>query len=155
MSFEVRAIDAHTWEVSIPGEPAHIHALKMAPESIEPELMQGVWLVVAFPVWSAPVRESVSAALGCARDNSGLYQLGIRPFESHDELRTWWPLCGAPAVTGLALSAWRGGLGLDIRISPRSSNDPLWLVLDEGRVAYHGCGPRSEAHLRALVQDVI
>ncbi len=52
MSFKVQPIEGDKWELVFSDEPSYIHALKMAPERMEPELNSGVWLVVTFPVWS-------------------------------------------------------------------------------------------------------
>src|SRR5438128_1820893 len=96
MVWELRPTVSEKLELVLSDEPSYIHALEMAPESREPELEHGAWLVVAFPIWSGPVRHSVHAAVACAKDHQGKFQLGIRPYNSHEEIYKWWPVNEAP-----------------------------------------------------------
>lgn len=155
MSFKVQPIEGDKWELVFSDEPSYVHALKMAPESREPELNTGVWLVVTFPVWSAPVRHSVLAAIACAKDHGGKFQLGVRPFDSHDEVYKWWPGSDAPAADKVSLAVRGEPPRQEIHISTDPTSSPLWLVLRDGQVVYQGAGPRSKEQLSELMQPAL
>jgi hypothetical protein len=101
--------------VALSGEPPCCWALQAAPPSIEPELGRGDWLVVAFPAWSMPDIEAVGVALDVARRFGCAFQLGLRPFDSPDEHRSW-----LPELTG--------------------GQTPIWLAFRDGklRMERHG-----------------
>lgn len=151
MSFEVQPIEGDKWKLVLCDEPSYIHALEMAPEAMEPELNTGVWLVVAFPVWSGPVRDSVRAAITCAKDHGGQFQLGIRPFDSHDEIIKWWPLREAPTAGRVLLAVRNEPPKLEVHMSADPSNIPMWLVLRDGQVIHQEAGPRSKEQLSDLL----
>lgn len=136
-------------------EPSYVHALKMAPESRKPELNTGIWLVVTFPVWSAPVRHSVLAAIACAKDHGGKFHLGVRPFDSHDEIDKWWPVSEAPSA-GKVLKAVRDeGPRRAVHISTAPTSSPLWLVLRDGQVVHQGAGPHTKEQLSELMRAAL
>jgi len=151
MGFEVRAIDGDKWELLFSDEPSYIHALKMAPDSIESELKSGLWLIVVFPVWSGPDRHSVRAALACAKDYAGKFQLGVRPCDYHEEIYKWWPGGEAPSRSDPVLTVL-GGPRRNVHISSDHSSSPIWLVMRDGRVVYQEAGPRSKEQLSELIQ---
>jgi hypothetical protein len=151
MSFKVQPIEGDKWELVFFDEPSYVHALKMAPDALEPELKMGVWLVVTFHVWSAPVRHSVLAAIACAKDHGGKFQLGVRPLDAHEEIYKWWPI-GETTCAGEVLVAARDeGPRREIHISTDPSSNPIWLVLRDGRVIHQGAGPRSKEQLSQLM----
>jgi hypothetical protein len=154
MSFELRVVN-DLWELKFLDEPSYVHALKMAPESMEPELNAGVWLVVVFPVWSGPVRDSVRAAITFVKDHGGKFQLGVRPFDSHDEIYKWWPVTESPSAGKVLLAVKEEGPRRELHISTDPSSSPLWLVLRDGEVIHHGAGPRSKEQLSDLMQGVL
>jgi hypothetical protein len=98
MSWELKYIEGKKWDLVFSDEPTYVHALKTAPDSMEPELEAGTWLVVAFPVWSGPVRDSVRAAIDSAKHLSGRIQLGVRPYYFDNEILKWWPATETPAA---------------------------------------------------------
>ena len=136
-------------------EPSYIHALKMAPEAMEAELKSGIWLVVAFPVWSSPVRHSVLAAIACARQYSGKFHLGVRPFDSYEEMGTWWPSSEAPVEGETVVTEKYDEQRRELHITTDASTYPAWLVLKGGRVVHLGAGPRSAEQLREIVHSVV
>ncbi len=154
MSFEIQPIESDKWKLVFFDEPNYVRALKMAPEAIEPELDSGVWLVVVFPVWSGPVRDSVRAAIACAKYHGGKFQLGVRPFDSHDEIYKWWPDAKAPSAGEVLLAVQEEGSRREIHISTGLSSSPVWLVLRDGQVIHQGAGPRSKEQLSELMQGV-
>lgn len=155
MSFKVQTIEGDKWELVFSDEPGYVHALKMAPEAMEPEVKSGVWLVVAFPVWSAPVRHSVLAAVACAKDHDGEFQLGVRPFDSHEEIYKWWPVREKPSAGEVLLAVRDEGPRREIHISTDPSSSPMWLVLRDGQVIYQGAGSRSKEQLSELMQAAL
>jgi hypothetical protein len=154
MSFEVRPIKGDKWELVLTDEPGYIHALKMAPDSMEPELKSGVWLIVVFPVWSGPVRHSVRAAVASAKAHGGKFQLGVRPSDYHEELYKWWPGGEAPAGGDNLLMA-QDESRRAVHISTDPSSSPVWLVLRDGQGVHQGAGPRSKEQLSELMQAAL
>jgi hypothetical protein len=142
------------WELVFYDEPSYIKALKMAPESLEPELSIGIWLIVAFPVWSTPVRYSVLAAVACAKDYGGKLQLGVRPFEAHGEIYKWWPGRHSPSPEKVWLAVENKPPQLEIHISTDPSSNPIWLLLRKGEAIHQGVGPRSREELNELIQGM-
>ncbi len=155
MSFELQHIAGDNWELVLSDEPGYVHALKMAAESMEPELKTGVWLVVTFPVWSVPARHSVLAAIGCAKDYGGKFQLGIRAFDSHEELYKWWPVTEAPSAAKVLLVVHDESSRREINISTDPASSPIWLVLRDGQVVDQGAGPRNKQQLSELMQATL
>lgn len=155
MGFKVQAVEGDKWEVVLSDEPSYIHALKMAPEAMEPELESGTWLVVAFPVWSAPVRHSVLAAVACAKLYNGKFHLGVRPFDSHEEMSRWWPAGDIPAGGGVSLTVQDDPHRREVHITTDTITDPAWLVLKDGQVVYRGGGPRSAEQLGDMMHGVV
>lgn len=155
MSFEIQPIEGDAWKLVFFDEPSYVHALKMAPEAMEPELSSGAWLVVVFPVWSGPVRDSVRAAISCAKDYGGKFQLGVRPFDSHDEIYKWWPVSEAPTAGKVLLAVQGDGPRRAIQISTDPSSSPMWLVLEDGQIVHQGAGPRSKEQLSELMQSAL
>lgn len=154
MSFELRVVN-DLWELSFVDEPSFVHALKMAPESMEPELKSGIWLVVTFPVWGSPtIRNSVRAAVASAKDYGGKFQLGVRPSDYHEELYKWWPSGEAPAGGDNLLVAHDESQRA-VHISTDPSTSPVWLVLRDGQVVHQGAGPRSKEQLSELMQAAL
>jgi hypothetical protein len=151
MSFEVQVVEEDKWKVAFIDEPSYLHALGMAPDHIEPELLSGTWLVVVFPVWSVPVRESVHAAIVVAKEFDGKFQLGVRPFNSSDENRKWWPNDPPPSVEIIVTSTQDVGEKRELRISSDGAKLPLWLVLRGGRIYSQASGPRTKDELSDLM----
>jgi hypothetical protein len=152
MSMALRTTASNKSELVITDEPSYIQPLEMAPESREPELDCGTWLVVAFPVWSSPVRQSVYAAVACAKDHGGKFQLGIRPFDSYEEFKKWWPARESPTAAKVLVAVHDEGARREIHISTDPSSNPIWLVLKDGLVLHQGGGPRSKEQLNQLME---
>lgn len=153
MSFEIRPISDGKWELIITGEPRFVHALQMAPDKMERELSLGTWLVVTFPIWSAPVRESVRVAISFAKRLAGTVQLGIRPFDLIEDELTWWPAPQAPTPTDLSVSSEGTARDLRLSIVDDAAQYPLWLLMADGQVLYQGTGPRTEDDLVKFLRE--
>lgn len=154
MSFEIKVVNG-VWDVVLLEEPSYIHALKMAPEAMEPELWSGTWLIVVFPVWSGPVRQSVRAAITCANQYGGKFNLGIRPYDYHDEISRWWPVVEIPAGGEMSLTVKDEPHRREVHIATDTSADPAWLVLKDGQVIHQGAGPRSVEQLGVMMQGIV
>ena len=155
MSFELQHTEGDKWELVLSDEPVYVHALKMATASMKPDLKTGLWLVVTFPVWSVPARHSVLAAIACAKDHGGKFQLGVRPFDSHEELYKWWPVTEAPSAAKVLLVVHDEGSRREINISTDPASIPIWRVLRDGQVLFQGTGPRNKEQLSELTQAAL
>jgi hypothetical protein len=151
VSFQLVSTTEDKSELIFTDEPTYIHGLKMAPESREAELESGTWLVVVFPVWSGPARHSVIAAVASAKQFDGKFQLGVRPFEDHEEIHKWWPGGEAPAPAKQLIEVRENSSGREVHITSDHAAIPIWLVLRDGQVMYQGVGPRSREQLRDLM----
>lgn len=76
-------------KVVLDGEPSYSTALEAAPPARETELNEGLWLVMAFAVWSVPDVVAIQTALDAAKHFEGKVKLGLRPFDSFEEFDTW------------------------------------------------------------------
>ena len=159
MSLKIQPINGdescEKWELVVTDEPKYICALETAPKRIEKKLNSGTWLVVAFSVWSVPVRHSVLAAVDCAKCHDGEFQLGLRPYNSQDELYPWWPSVRLPAVDVISTTASSESEKVKIDISSDPFSGPAWLVLKHGEVVYQGVGPRTEQELSEVMLKVL
>ena len=151
MSFQLVPIAGDKLELVFTDEPEYIHALKMAPECREAELNSGIWLIVTFPVWSGPVRHSVLAAVACAKDFDGRFQLGVRPFDFHEEIYKWWPGDEAPSPAEVLIDVREESSRREVHISSDPAASPIWLVLRDGQVMHQAAGPRSRDQLKELM----
>lgn len=153
MGFELQVVNDQ-WEVVLPDEPVYIHALKMAPEAMESELRSGEWLIVSFSIWG-PVRQSVRAAIACAKQYAGKFHLGIRPYDYHEEISKWWPTTDLPVESKTSVTEINEGQRREVHIATDFSTDPAWLVLKDGQVVYRGTGARSAEQLGEVMQSVL
>ncbi len=154
MSFQLQVIDGDKYCVLLQDEPAFIHSLKMAPDTIESELASGSWLIVAFPVWRTPARHSVIAAIACTKQYEGKFHLGIRPYESCDEMNTWWPERNICSNETFVAEMVENGQNI-VNTTTNPTANPLWLVLANGRVVYQGTGPRVIEQLHDIIQRLV
>jgi hypothetical protein len=155
MSFELQPQGGDTWKIVFFEEPSYIHSLKMAPEAIEPELLVGDWLVVVFPIWSVPVRASVTAAMSCSKNFEGKFQLGVRPFNAHEELLRWWPNGSPPGPDKIIVAVKDEHGQRELHLSADLSYSPKWLVLRDGQIVYAGGGLRTQSQLGELMQKLL
>ncbi len=88
----------------------HGKALAAAPAQREPELDQGLWLVMVFAAWSVPDIKAIQVALDVARHFGGRINLGVRPLDNFEENESWLPA------------------------AENAGGSPLWIVLNDGRV---------------------
>jgi len=155
MSFDVHIIEGNIWELVFSDEPAYIHALKMAPKTLEPELKSGIWLVVAFPVWSGPVRDSIQAAIACTKQYGGKFHLGVRPFDYYEEMNTWWPCSDIPMGGEISVTEKNDGQQLEVHIGIDANTAPVWLVLKDSQVVHQGAGPRTPEQLSKMMHSIV
>jgi hypothetical protein len=155
MSFELRATGNGKLELVLHDEPGYVCALEMAPNVIEPELKSGLWFVVAFPIWSAPVRQCVRSAIDCAKHHRGKFKLGIRPYDYHAEILKWWPGSALDSSNELLVRTRDDGERREVHISTDTSKSPVWLVLRDGQVMIQACGIRSKVEVFELMRAVL
>ena len=155
MSFAIQSIDGGKYAIVFSDEPGYVHALKMAPELIEPELRVGLWLVMAVAVWNGPAIRNIEAAVACTKDHAGAFELGVRPFDDYEEFDKWWPSAEAPARSEPVIELFECGSKKTLRISADIAHFPNWLVLRDGGTLYAGSGYRSRAQLSELMQSVL
>jgi hypothetical protein len=135
-AFWVEHLANGKWKLVFRDECKFVHALEMAPPSREAELDVGSWLIVAFAIWSGPARASVQIALDFAKASGGSFQLGVRPFDDHEELLTWWPSDSRRACMASIV---------------KDNLEPVWLLLREGNTSYQGTGAKSAEQLKRLM----
>jgi hypothetical protein len=111
-------------------EPAYCQPLAAAPPAREPELGQGLWLVMAFATWSMPDVDAIRTALATAKHFGGALKLGLRPFDSPDEHQAW--------CRGLA----------------SSGNSPFWVLLRDGEIRMQRAGLITMDALVAAIEPV-
>jgi hypothetical protein len=155
MSFEIQPIDGRKWVIVFSDEPGYIHGLGMAPEMIEPELRCGLWLVMAVAVWNGPAIRNVEAAVACAKDHRGAFELGVLPFEHYEEFDKWWPSAQALARDEPKIQISECASGKTVRVSAGNKHIPSWLVLRDGMILYAGYGYLSRAQLSALMRSAV
>ena len=101
--------------------PEYCHALGMAPEEIEPNLIKGNWIILLVAVWSGPDRAAVDFALKSMDEMKDKnINLGVRPFNMHSEISKW---CAE------AKEKWRS---------------PVWLWLKDGKLVDEKSGLLTE-----------
>ncbi|HEX2569224.1 MAG TPA: hypothetical protein VH877_06645 [Polyangia bacterium] len=127
MSYQIAKQDGGQFAVTFTGEPDYCRALSMAPESMEPELAEGLWLVLVFAVWSVPDRRAIAVALTAVKDLGGRVRLGVRPCDDPGETTGWCPEVEDGGAT------------------------PQWLVLRDGRLVDARVGLLPPDELAALL----
>jgi hypothetical protein len=126
MSYRIVKGEAGAFSIALTDEPPYCHALPMAPAAMEPELGQGLWLVLVLAVWSMPDRQSPRVALEVIKALGGTVQLGLRPMNAPEETAVWCPEATA-------------------------SGTPQWLLLRDGRLVAERTGLLDAAALGALL----
>jgi hypothetical protein len=127
MSYQVVKQDGGTFAVTLTSEPDYCRPLVMAAESMEPELAEGLWLVLVFAVWSVPDRRAIASALTAVTDLGGRVRLGIRPCQDPGETAVWCRELEAGTAT------------------------PQWLVLRDGHLVDQRVGLVPPGELAAML----
>ena len=154
MSYAVRRRDG-VYELIVSDEPWYVRALTMSPELVETELNAGLWLLVVFSIWSAPVRKSVSAAIECSKAYSGDFQLGLCAFDDPSEVERWWPQHPAIGSQEPSVLVTKSPNEVSINIIGENTSIPLWLVLREREKVYDDAGARSVDELKNLMEQFV
>jgi hypothetical protein len=153
--YSIDVDDNHRFNVRFTGEPNYIRGLQMAPSHREFELESGVWLVVAFAVWSIHDRASIGDAVAVTKRYGGRFNLGVRPFDSRDEFEEWLP-GGARAVPEPELVEHRSGAVLNgIEIRGRKEGTPLWFWFAEGRLVQQRYGTMAPAIISDFIENAL
>jgi hypothetical protein len=109
MSYKVTRDTDGRPSLTLTGEPLYCQVLPA-------DTGVGVWLVMAFAVWSAPDTAAVRVAIDAAKHFAGQVNLGLLPFDDPDELQ-----------------AARFATAHDGR-------SPVWVLLRDGAVAMERTG---------------
>jgi hypothetical protein len=117
--------------IRIEGAPKNVRCFPMAPDAREPELRRGTWLILNFAIASVPDARSVVTAVRCANRLGQTVSVGVRPFSSYDELKSWCPQYVRP-----------------------SAESPLWIVMKDGEILGDLSGVQTEDTLLAFVKKV-
>ncbi|HMC64796.1 MAG TPA: hypothetical protein VKI65_07640 [Gemmataceae bacterium] len=131
MSYSFQATSDDRAELILDAEPPYCRVLPMAPPEREPDLNDGIWLVLAYAAWSGPDRRAIPLALTVVKRFGGQVHLGIRKFSEHDEIRVWCPE---------AKEKWAS---------------PVWLVSQDGKLVDEFVGVLDEEDLVAKVQQAL
>lgn len=129
MSFEVRKTQ-DLYELILENESPHAHSFGMHPSAMEPQIARGLWLFLAFAVWSGPDRMAILQALALAKEPGLDLHVGIRPFDLHDEFATWCPLL------------------------VKEAGSPIWLLMKDGVVLKKLIGMRATEDLHDWAKKV-
>jgi len=135
------------------GEPDYVQALPMAPAKLEPELTRGDWLVLVFAVWSMKDIKAIQTAIEFAKKRNGEFKLGIRPFDRHEELKSWAPMSHLPHHESTTLAERGPATSPELFISSDRSRSPLWLFLKDGVLIGEAAGPLSQDALAASIRS--
>ena len=119
------------WEVHLHDQPEYCRALPMAPNEMEPELKEALWLVLVAAIWSGPDQIAIGQALSAVQEFGGEVKLGIRLFNEDAETRTWFPEL------------------------PKDAASPVWLLFREGQLQVMRIGGQSQKDLRDLLRQAI
>jgi hypothetical protein len=152
MDFTVRLV-GEEWHVVFKDQPPYLRAINDKVAKLDTEWLTGISMLVAFPVWSQPVKASVQSAIECARRHGGAVRLAVRAFEDAADLGDWWP--GAASSSAVHLSAREADGHKVVTLSGDPGAYPMWLVLKDGQVAQTATGPRTTGQLDALVRRLL
>jgi hypothetical protein len=151
-TYTLEPISSERFELRFAGEAAHVHALEMAPSSLEPKLTQGRWLLLVFAVWSAPDRCCIDTAIDVITRLDGDVELGVRPYDDVEELKTWCPALSFGKDDPVAITTEPGETGFDVMIRNDDLRTPIWLVLVNGRFVHYKAGVLSTSEVETLLQ---
>ena len=122
----------------------------MAPEQIEPERWPGNWLLLTFAIWNSLDRPAIDTAVRVAKQFSGHFQLGVRPFEVVDELVGWLPIDHSAPLYEIAHEvSSEGKFTVSITGGDRT---PFWHWLVDGSIVAQHSGPLDSPGLTSFVE---
>jgi hypothetical protein len=131
MSYCIQIIPNGQYKLLLEREPEYCKALAMSPLKREPELEQGLWLILVFAVWSVPDRTCIDLALSVIKEFKGDVLLGVRPFDNYTEFNIWCP---------------------EVK---EKYGSPIWLVLNNGNLLKEMVGVYSKEQLVQLLENVL
>lgn len=138
--YEVTSNDQGRFRIQFKNDIQNIVGLLMAPESIEPELSNGDWIVLAFAVWDMNDRTSIDIACRIA-SSATEFKVGVRPFEFGNEFKTW---AGFTSSAG-ALDAYdQAG---QVAVTTSSEDHPVWFAIRSGTVIGSLVGPHTQSEV--------
>lgn len=135
-------------------EPDYIAALPMAPSKLEAALTNGCWLVLVFAVWSSVDIQAIPTAIEVAKESNGRFNLGIRPFHDHKELKLWMPETHLPAHSSTVILERGRKPSQELFISGDRTRNPIWLFLKDGKLNSECAGSLTKDSLRKFIKTV-
>ena len=130
MSVSLKGLEDSAYRIEVGNEPEYCKSLAMNPEQVEPELLEGSWLIHLVAVWSAPDIASIEQSLAVVKMLNGRVKLGIRPFDKHEETARW----------ATIKEKW---------------GSPIWLTFRDGKMLEEKVGLLSDNELFEMVRRAL
>ena len=136
--------------------PPYVIPLRIAPERIEPFLLSGRWLVVAFTVWGVDDRDVAHMAVSLTEKYSGRFSLGLRPVEHPSENARW--------IAGLSADILQENCEAELEVEDgcshltirsASGKSPIVLVLMDGAVKSMSLGRVTLDEMERMIQSIL
>jgi hypothetical protein len=121
------------YRIACEGMPPFVHALDYAPRRREAFLNTGTWVVIAIAVWSSDDMLELHRVGRLASALNGEVNIGLRPFDSRDELDTWLPECRELHAPGT----------------------PIWIIMVDGRVVSVRTGRQADEAAIRWIRSVV
>ena len=116
--------------LTLKGAPKRVHALDPAPSRMEPVIKQGKWLILVFSTLSVPDVDCAADAIYAFENRTDDIHLGLRPFRRYKETEPWYGPYG-------------------------STESPLWILYNNGKVIKSTKGRLSKDEIRSFVADKV
>jgi hypothetical protein len=127
MSFELRNANGRGYVLELADEPSYCRSLRVGDPASATTLRSGDWIVLCAAVWSSPDLKAIPVAIQAVQRFHGRVQLGIVPFDMHDELLTMFPNLG------------------------EKFGSPIWIYLRSGTEVAKKVGPCDLETLKATI----
>jgi len=124
----------------------------MAPATLERQLLSGLWLVVSISIWNGNDWAAGHRAIDFAKQCSGQFNLGLRPFDYPEEFVSWLPnavLNQAQDQTQISMEEDTGARRLLLQGNAKAS--PIWATLRQGKVETVAFGLLTPDQMEGLV----
>jgi len=141
MKYEITADEEERFQISFARDIENVVGLRMAPETLEPDLTSGNWLILAFAVWDSRDQLAIEVACQIATTLRDI-RVAVRPFEMVDEFLTWVPgLEEHEIVTSISES--ENELGTQVSMTSIGKDHPIWFIFRDGKMSQSLAGART------------
>ncbi len=89
MTYHIETNMNNDYVIVFKDEPSFCYSLSMKQKHGEEIINTGLWLILLFAVWSMPERNAIQTALDAVKTFNGRVNLGVRPFDNHNEFKYW------------------------------------------------------------------